>query len=859
MTSGHMPTTKYSRNMAKKKKSPQDIFNQFDTTNLDNIEIDVTSNIIDIPQIKNNLDDHTPKSSSDKNEHPSDNDEHAIPSEIGILALRNALVFPGTVIPLAVGRPKSRQLLEALLPQQKQIGVLTQIDPAEDDPREDGLYQVGTIVSVLKMLKLPDGQNSLVVHGVTRFKVVEWLGFDQYIRARIEPLETTIKKSKALTALVNSVRQMAVQMIELTPNIPEEVNVVLNNIEDPGALADFLAANINISVHEKQEILEILEVKARLERLSIFLANQIELLALSDKIQNQVNQSIDKTQREYYLQEQLRVIQDELGHGDQKSSEIQDLRNMIADAAMPDETEEEALKELERLSRIPTMSPEFGVLRTYLEWLCDLPWSIASEDKLNLKQAMRILNQDHYDLQKVKKRIIEFLAVRKLNPNGRSPILCFAGPPGVGKTSLGKSIARAMGRKFSRISLGGVRDEADIRGHRRTYIGALPGRIIQELKKGGTRNPVFMLDEIDKIGQDFRGDPASALLEVLDPEQNNTFTDHYIEHAFDLSQVMFIATANYMGNVPHALQDRMEVIELPGYTTEDKLPICKKYIIPRQIIENGLTASTLKFKDDAILKVIESYTREAGVRNLDRKIAALCRSVAAEVAGGHRKSATITNSAVVKYLGPELISPEVALRTSTAGVATGLAYTPAGGEILFIEATKIPGSGRLILTGQLGDVMKESAQTALTVLKSLAVNKTKFRGKKSLLAMAAFLEDKDLFKKFDIHIHVPAGGIPKDGPSAGLAMCTAIASMLSDTPIRSDVAMTGEITLRGLALPIGGLKEKVLAAKRAGIKTIIIPEQNKKDLVDLSKSALRGLKFVTVRHIDKVLHTAFDA
>jgi ATP-dependent Lon protease len=845
--------------MAKKKKSPQDIFNQFDTTNLDNIEIDVTSNIIDIPQIKNSLDDHTPKSSSDKNERPSDNDEHAIPSEIGILALRNALVFPGTVIPLAVGRPKSRQLLEALLPQQKQIGVLTQIDPAEDDPREDGLYQVGTIVSVLKMLKLPDGQNSLVVHGVTRFKVVEWLGFDQYIRARIEPLETTIKKSKALTALVNSVRQMAVQMIELTPNIPEEVNVVLNNIEDPGALADFLAANINISVHEKQEILEILEVKARLERLSIFLANQIELLALSDKIQNQVNQSIDKTQREYYLQEQLRVIQDELGHGDQKSSEIQDLRNMIADAAMPDETEEEALKELERLSRIPTMSPEFGVLRTYLEWLCDLPWSIASEDKLNLKQAMRILNQDHYDLQKVKKRIIEFLAVRKLNPNGRSPILCFAGPPGVGKTSLGKSIARAMGRKFSRISLGGVRDEADIRGHRRTYIGALPGRIIQELKKCGTRNPVFMLDEIDKIGQDFRGDPASALLEVLDPEQNNTFTDHYIEHAFDLSQVMFIATANYMGNVPHALQDRMEVIELPGYTTEDKLPICKKYIIPRQIIENGLTASTLKFKDDAILKVIESYTREAGVRNLDRKIAALCRSVAAEVAGGDRKSATITNSAVVKYLGPELISPEVALRTSTAGVATGLAYTPAGGEILFIEATKIPGSGRLILTGQLGDVMKESAQTALTVLKSLAVNKTKFRGKKSLLAMAAFLEDKDLFKKFDIHIHVPAGGIPKDGPSAGLAMCTAIASMLSDTPIRSDVAMTGEITLRGLALPIGGLKEKVLAAKCAGIKTIIIPEQNKKDLVDLSKSALRGLKFVTVRHIDKVLHTAFDA
>jgi len=846
--------------MAKKKKSPQDIFNQFDTTNLDDVEIDVTSDIIDIPQIKNGLAGRAAKSSPNKTkkEAPSENDEHTIPSEIGILALRNALVFPGTVIPLAVGRPKSRQLLEALLPQHKHIGVLTQIDPAEDDPQADGLYHIGTIVSVLKMLKLPDGQNSLVVHGVTRFKVVEWLDFDHYIRAKIEPLETTVKKSKALNALVNSVRQMANQMVELTPNIPEEVNVVLNNIEDPGALADFLAANINISVHEKQEILEILEVKPRLERLSVLLANQIELLALSDKIQNQVNQSIDKTQREYYLQEQLRVIQDELGHGDQKSTEIQDLRNMIADAAMPDETEEEALKELERLSRIPTMSPEFSVLRTYIEWLCDLPWAIASDDKLNLKQAMRILNQDHYDLQKVKKRIIEFLAVRRLNPNGRSPILCFAGPPGVGKTSLGKSIARAMGRKFSRISLGGVRDEADIRGHRRTYIGALPGRIIQELKKCGTRNPVFMLDEIDKIGQDFRGDPASALLEVLDPEQNDTFTDHYIEHAFDLSQVMFIATANYMGNVPHALQDRMEVIELPGYSTEDKLPICKKYIVPRQIKENGLTPSTLKFKDDAILKVIESYTREAGVRNLDRKIAALCRSVAAEVAGGDRKSATITNNAVVKYLGPELISPEVALRTSTAGVATGLAYTPAGGEILFIEATKIPGSGRLILTGQLGDVMKESAQTALTVLKSLVVNKTKFKGKKSLLAMAAFLEDEDLFKKFDIHIHVPAGAIPKDGPSAGLAMCTAIASMLSNTPIRPDVAMTGEITLRGLALPIGGLKEKVLAAKRAGIKTIIIPEQNTKDLVDLSKSALRGLKFVSVRHVDKVLQTAFD-
>ena len=847
--------------MSKKKK--QDIFSsQFDTQNIDSQDIDVTSDSIDVTNAKLSQSHPPPIVPREPKLPPNGNNPASqleIPGELGILALRNAVVFPGTVMPLAVGRPRSQSLLQATLPADKVIGVLTQKDPTTEDPQGKQLYATGVVVSVLKMLKLPDGQNSLVVHGLIRFRVKQWLGVDPFLRAKIEVIQLPVPpESKALEALVNSVRQMAEQMIDLTPNIPEEVNVVLNNIEDPGALADFLAANINIPVAEKQTLLEVIEVTERLQKLSLSLANQIELLELSDKIQSKVNKAIDKTQREYFLQEQLKAIQSELGQLDQKTAEIEELREMIDQAQMPEKVCSEALRELDRLARIPTMSPEFSVLRSYIEWLCELPWSKSTRDKLDLIKARRILNADHYGLSKVKKRIVEFLAVRKLNPEGRSPILCFAGPPGVGKTSLGKSIARSMGRKFVRISLGGMRDEAEIRGHRRTYIGALPGRIMQELRKCGTNNPVFMLDEIDKLGNDFRGDPASALLEVLDPEQNNTFTDHFIDQPFDLSRVMFIATANYMGTVPPALRDRMEVLELPGYTAEEKLAIAKKYLVPRQLEEHGLKNATLKIKEETLDKLIESYTREAGVRELDRKIAALCRGIAAEIASNERKSATLSASSLTKYLGPILYESELALRTSMPGVATGLAYTPAGGEVLFIESTLSPGSGKLILTGQLGDVMKESAQAALTVIKSNSEIRKPGSNRAIWDAVRQTTEKDKRFKEHDIHIHVPAGSVPKDGPSAGLAMYTSLVSLLSERPVRADVAMTGEITLRGLAMPIGGVKEKVLAAKRAGIRTVILPERNRRDLQDLPKNVQRGMRFEFVRDVDKVLRIALE-
>jgi ATP-dependent Lon protease len=803
----------------------------------------------------------------------TDEGEHlTVPEELGILALRNAVVFPGTVIPLAVGRPRSRRLLSTVLggkrkarPVEKVIGVLTQKESSLDDPRFEDLYWMGTVTAVVKVLKQPDGQNSVVVHGLVRFRVKEWLGTEPYLRARIEVVTSEIKPSKGLEALMTSVRHLAQKMVELSPNIPEEVKVILENIDDAGALADFLAANINIPSEKKQELLETIDVTERLKKLSVSLAEQIQLLEMSAKIQHRVSQSIDKTQREYFLQEQLKAIQSELGQTDQKSSEILELQKKIAEAKMPEKVEAEALRELDRLKQIPTMSPEFSVLRNYLEWLCELPWSKDTKDKLDLKRARRILNADHYDLAKVKKRILEFLAVRKLNPTGRSPILCFVGPPGVGKTSLGRSIARSMGRKFVRISLGGIRDEADIRGHRRTYIGALPGRIIQELRKCGSNNPVFMLDELDKIGQDFRGDPASALLEVLDPEQNHTFTDHFIDQPFDLSKVMFIGTANYMGTVPPALRDRIEVLELPGYTAQEKLSIAKKYLAPRQLEENGLTPTNLTIKPEALETLIESYTQEAGVRELERQIAAICRAIAAEIAAGERQKATISPRQLAKLLGPMRYESELAQRTSTPGVATGLAYTPVGGEILFIESTLTAGTGKLILTGQLGEVMKESAQAALSVLKSLALNKRKGRRDGLKLGSAQIerklsemLADTDELKQQDIHIHVPAGAVPKDGPSAGLAMFTSLASLFAEQPVRAEVAMTGEVTLRGLVMPIGGVKEKLLAAKRAGIRTVILPERNRKDLHELPKHVLRGLKCEFVSRVDKVLRLALE-
>jgi ATP-dependent Lon protease len=619
--------------------------------------------------------------------------------------------------------------------------------------------------------------------------------------------------------------------------------VLLENIENPSALADFLAANVGITVADKQKLLEELDATKRLEKISVILANQLEVLELSHKIQGRVRESVDKNQREYFLQEQLKAIQSELGQEDRTTVELKQLKKNIKNAKMPKKVEDEALRELDRLSKIPPVSPEYSVIRTYLDWVCELPWSLQTKDLLDINRAERILNQDHYDLKKIKKRILEFLAVRKLNPTGKSPILCFVGPPGVGKTSLGKSIARAMGRKFVRISLGGIRDEADIRGHRRTYIGALPGRIIQELRKCASRNPVFMLDELDKIGADFRGDPASALLEVLDPEQNNTFTDHYLDEPFDLSAVMFIGTANYMEPVPPALHDRMEVIELPGYTENEKLNIATKYLVPRQLAEHGLSKKRLVIKNDAILAIIHGYTREAGVRNLERNIAALCRAVATQIAKNKKSRATIGKEHLSKILGPLQFESELALRTGTPGVATGLAYTPVGGELLFIESASMPGKGNLLLTGQIGDVMKESAQAAFSIVKSNA--------KKLGIEPARF-------SKFDYHIHVPAGAVPKDGPSAGVAMFTSLVSLLLGKPARPEVAMTGEITLRGLVLPIGGLKEKILAAKQAGIKTVILPARNRKDLVEVPKEAKRNLKFKFVKNTSEALKFALN-
>ena len=767
-----------------------------------------------------------------------------LPAVIGILPIRNVVAYPGTVTPLAIGRQRSKALLAHTIPNKSVIGLLTQRNAETDTPDFDDLYSVGTAANVLKVIKLPQGQMHIVIHGICRFKVMEIVATRPYLKAKIQPLDIKIKRTKKLQALIVSVRHAANRLIALSPNVPEEASVLLENIESPSALADFLAANLSIEISKKQQLLEELDAAKRLEQISVILASQLEVLELSHKIQGRVKESIDKNQREYFLQEQLKAIQTELGQKDLRTDEIKQISQNIARAKMPKKVEAEALRELDRLSKIPSISPEYSVIRTYLDWVCELPWSLQTKDQLNINKAQQILNVDHYDLSKVKKRILEFLAVRKLNPKGKSPILCFVGPPGVGKTSLGKSIARAMDRKFVRISLGGIRDEADIRGHRRTYIGALPGRILQELRKCNSKNPVFMLDELDKIGSDFRGDPASALLEVLDPEQNSSFTDHYLDQPFNLSSVMFIGTANYTEPVPPALRDRMEVIELPGYTETEKLNIAKKYLVPRQLKENGLSKTRCAIRDEAILTIIKGYTREAGVRNLERNIAAVCRAIATEVARNKKRRATIDKTTLVKILGPVQFESELAMRTGTSGVATALAYTPVGGELLFIESATMPGKGNLQLTGQIGDVMKESAQAAFSVVKA---NAKKYN------------IEAERFTKFDYHIHVPAGAIPKDGPSAGVAMFMSLISLLLDKPIRPEVAMTGEITLRGMILPIGGLKEKILAAKQAGIKTVILPARNKKDMPDVPKEAKKGMKFAYVQNTSDALKIALDS
>lgn len=768
-----------------------------------------------------------------------------INSSLPILPIRNVVVFPGTVMPLNVGRQKSKNLLDEVMPGEKMVGVVTQKTGEAEDPAYTDLNTVGVAASILKLFKLPDGNQSIIVHGLTRFRLMELTQTDPFLIGKIEILEDIGEPGPEMEALVSSVRQQANRVIELSPNTPDEAAQVLNSITLPSALADFLAANLQADALEKQRMLEELDPEKRLRMVAEHLANQLDRLELQNRIQSQVRENIDKSQRRYYLQEQMKAIRKELGEGDTTGqSEVEGLRTKLEAAKLPEAVMKEAQRELGRLDSIPSASPEYGVIRTWLQIISELPWAIATEDHLDLKEARKILDRDHHDLDKVKRRIIEYLAVRKLKPDGGGAILCFVGPPGVGKTSLGKSIAEAMGRKFIRVALGGVRDEADIRGHRRTYIGSMPGRVIAELRKAGTRNPVMMLDEIDKLGADFRGDPASALLEVLDPAQNYTFTDHYLDVPFDLSKVLFIATANSMDPVPGPLRDRMEVIEIPGYTQSDKLSIAKQYLVPRQLEANGLNKSQVKFKDDALRYVIEGYTREAGVRNLERSIGSINRGIAAEIVTGDKEKETVSIHEVEKFLGPRRFEPELAQRTSVPGVATGMAYTPVGGDILFIEATRMPGKGAITLTGQIGDVMKESATAAFSLIRS----------RSEQLGI-----DPKLLAESDIHIHVPAGAIPKDGPSAGVAMFTALASLLLNRPVKHDLAMTGEITLRGLVLPIGGLKEKTLAAKRAGIRQVIVPKRNEKDLPDIPDEVKKTLKFHFVENIDQVMHIALDA
>jgi len=768
-----------------------------------------------------------------------------LPNILPILPIRNIVVFPGTVMPLNVGRPKSKALLDEVMPGEKIIGVCTQKNAEVEDPQYPDLHAVGVACVILKLFKLPDGNQSIIVHGLARFRLLSLEQTEPFATGRIEVLEDTLVPGPSLDALVASVRQQANRVIELSPNTPDEAQQVLNSITNPSALADFLAANLQADTIDKQQMLEELDVEKRLRMIAAKLATQLDVLELQSKIQSQVKENIDKSQRRYYLQEQLKAIRKELGETEAGGgSEVDVLRTKLEAAKPPEVVMKEAQRELVRLEGIPSASPEYGVIRTYLQILSELPWAVETTDKIDLPEARAVLDRDHHDLDKVKRRIIEYLAVRKLKPEGGGAILCFVGPPGVGKTSLGKSIAEAMGRKFIRVALGGVRDEADIRGHRRTYIGSMPGRIIAELRKAGTRNPVMMLDEIDKLGADFRGDPASALLEVLDPAQNHTFTDHYLDVPFDLSKVMFIATANTMDTVPGPLRDRMEVIEIPGYTESDKLNIARRYLVPRQLEANGISPKQAKFLDPALRWIIEGYTREAGVRNLERNIGAVCRAIAADIVGGNSDKVTVDRERVSKVLGPRRFEPELASRTSVPGVATGLAYTPVGGEILFIEATRFPGKGAITLTGQIGDVMKESATAAFSLIRSRA---------ESLGINAKLLAESD------IHIHIPAGAIPKDGPSAGVAMFTALASLLMNRPVRHDVAMTGEITLRGLVLPIGGLKEKTLAAKRAGIKQVIVPKRNEKDLPDIPDEVKSSLKFNFVETVDDVLAVALGA
>ncbi|MDP8255394.1 MAG: endopeptidase La [Candidatus Alcyoniella australis] len=768
-----------------------------------------------------------------------------VPSQLTILPLRNAVMFPNTIIPLTVGRKRTLKAIELSLQQDNNlIGVFAQKVGAIEDPMEKDLYDVGTLGRILKVIDMPGETKTVMVQGVSRIHMEQLVETEPALLAQISPMdEEAIEEDPHVQALMHSLKEMAQKAVELSDNLPTEAAQFIQDMESASGLSDLVASNLNLPIDKKIELLMDTDLRSRLRTVLEVLHKEVAMLEMSKKIQSDIKKEMDRGQREFYLRKQMEAIQKELGELSGEGSEADELRKKLEEAKMPEEAEKVTLKELDRLSKINQQSAEYGVIRTYVDWLLDVPWSVRTDDILDIQRAEQILNEDHYNLEKVKKRILEYLAVRKLKKDMKGPILCLVGPPGVGKTSLGKSVARALGRKFHRVSLGGIRDEAEIRGHRRTYVGALPGRIIQGVKRAGTHNPVFMLDEIDKLGSDWRGDPSSALLEVLDPEQNFMFSDHYLEVPFDLSEVLFIATANITDTIPGPLRDRMEIIEIPGYTQEDKLHIAKGFIVGQQISNHGLSPEQISFDDDALRKIIDDYTREAGVRNLQREVASVCRGVAKQIASDESKSLAITADNLRTYLGSEKFYSEIAERTAKCGVATGLAWTPVGGDILFIEATMMKGTGKLTLTGKLGDVMKESAQAALSYVRSQAVN---------------FGIDESLFSERDLHVHVPAGAIPKDGPSAGVTLLTALVSLFTGRIVDHETAMTGEITLRGSVLPVGGIKEKILAAKRAGIHSIVLPDKNKKDIEDIPAEARADLTFHYINQIDQALEHALS-
>jgi ATP-dependent Lon protease len=768
----------------------------------------------------------------------------SIPAEIGILPLRNSVLFPHAIMPISVGRRKTLNLLDDVVAESKLIAVVSQRNPAEDDPDPSGMYRVGSVARILKVVRLNGNNVNLIIQGLGRTRVDRFTATEPFIKASVTVLDDVVETGVELEAHVRSLINQFQKLVQISPNISNDLGemVLSAGAGDPARLSDLAASVLNISVEEKIGLLERNNVKDRIQKLVEIVTREVELQEISSRIQSQVADEVGKTQRQYYLREQMKAIQKELGEDDDRQQEIDEFRKKIEAAGMPEEARKAAEKELDRLSKMPPQAAEYTVARTYLDWLVSLPWSVETEDKLDIHEARAILDEDHYDLEKVKDRILEYLAVRSLKKDLKGPILCLAGPPGVGKTSLGKSIARAMGRKFGRISLGGIRDEAEIRGHRRTYIGSLPGRVIQGIKRAGTKNPVIVLDEIDKVGTDFRGDPSSALLEVLDPEQNFSFSDHYLEVPFDLSKVFFVTTANMLDTIPPPLRDRMEILRLPGYTEEEKLEIAKAHVVRRQIDDHGLKPDQVTFTDGALAKIVADYTREAGVRNLDREIANVCRKIARRVAEGQTGPFVVDEAMVSDLLGPEKFFRELAERTDRSGVAVGLAWTQVGGEILFVESTRMKGRGKVTITGRLGDVMRESALAALSWIRTNS---------------QAIGIDENLFETSDFHIHVPAGATPKDGPSAGVTLTVSLVSLLTGLPVPSDLAMTGEITLRGKVLPVGGIKEKVIAAKSAGIRRVILPDKNAKDLEDVSAPVKEALSFHFVQEIDAVLDLVF--